>query len=128
LNCGRWVKAFEQRVDVRKDDADRRGFIIIIHEEHQTRVCKGLHTFLNVPHLISSQGDKTPVAGPGVIIYLPDQVELSIHFLRINVPDADTFFLSSPFSKTLHPIGQPVLAIYQEGQQVLLFGEAARFD
>ena len=55
------VEAFEQRVDVRKDHADRRRFIIIIDEEHQSRVGKGLHIFLNFPHLVFGQGDETPV-------------------------------------------------------------------
>ncbi len=44
------------------------------------------------------------------------------------MPDADTLFLRGPLGKTLHPVRQPVLAIDQEGQQILLLCEAARLD
>src|SRR4030043_1331815 len=121
------VETLEQRVNVRKDHAGRCGVILIIDEENHVRIREFHHVLLNVPHLIIAQGDETPVTSPGYIVYLLDQSKLRVRILWTRGPDVNTSFLGDPFSKTIHPLGKPVIAIYQESQQVLFFGEAARF-
>jgi hypothetical protein len=97
-------------------------------KKDQVRIREFHHVLLNVPHLIIAQGDETPVTGPGVIVNLPDQRNSASWFFGTEGPDVDPFFLSDPFSKTIHPLGKPVRDFDQESQQVLLFGETARFD
>ena len=86
------VETLEQWVNVRKDHADRCGFILVIDEKNQVRIREGHYILLNVPHLIVAQGDETPVAGPGVIVYLPDQGKLGVLFFWTKAPDVDPFF------------------------------------
>src|SRR4030043_2123422 len=121
------VETLEQWVNVRKDHAERCGFILIIDEENHVRIQEFHYVLLNVPHLIITQGDETPITRPGGIIYLPDQSKLRVRILWTREPDVNTSFLSDPFSKMIHPLGKPVSAIYQKGGQALFFGEAARF-
>src|SRR4030043_1213818 len=122
------VETLEQWTNVRKDHAERCGFILIIDEENHVRIQEFHYVLLNVPHLLIAQGNETPVTRPGGIIYLPDQSKLRVCILWTREPDVNTSFLGDPFSKTIHPLGKPVIAIYQESQQVLFFGEAVRFD
>src|SRR4030067_920860 len=121
------VETLEQWVDVGKDYADRRWFVLVIDEESQVGIREGHHALLNVPHLPITQGDETPVGGPGVIVDLLDPGKLGVLLLGTKGPDVDAFFPGDASSHTIHPLVKPVIAIDQEGEQVLLFGETDRF-
>src|SRR4030042_5593520 len=122
------VETLEQWVDVGKDYADRRWFVLVIDEESQVGIREGHHALMNLQPLPLAQGDDTPVGGPGVIVDLLDPGNLGVLILETKSPDVDAFFPGDPSSQTIHPLGKPVIAIDQEGDQVVLLGETDRFD
>ena len=120
------VETLEQRIDVGKDDADRRGFVLVIDEESQVGIREGHHALLHVPHLLIAQGNEAPVGGPGIIVDILDPGKLGIRILETKGADLNAFFSGYPSRQTIHPLGKPGIALNQEGDQVLLFGETAR--
>src|SRR5208337_1739862 len=64
-----------------EEQTPQSGDLPPIYEESQVRVPDFHHVLSHLQCLIVTQGDVAPVAGPAVVVYLPDQSKLTSRIL-----------------------------------------------